>query len=193
MTKNQEVLKYLRERRSVTLPFLSDPGPSFDEIEELAQIATRVPDHGKLAPWRLIRYRGDDRAIIGEKLAAIWQSKNLNANEEQLEKERNQFLPAPITFGVLSSPKEHFKIPQSEQYLSAACVAFNLVHAANAMGYGAHWVTRWFAYDQDAATMLGATEGETFVGFVHIGTAQTRLEERSRPALEDVVSDWRAP
>jgi len=192
MSRIPELLDYLKTRRSVTLPFLAEPGPTSAEIEEMLTIATRVPDHGKLAPWRLVTYSGDDRALIGERLAEIAKRRNPAIEPEALENERRQFLPAPLTIGVLSSPKPHPKIPEFEQLLSAGCVAFNLVHAAYAMGYGAHWITRWFAYDTEAAAMLGAREGETFVGFIHIGTPQIRLEERDRPALGDVVSKWEA-
>lgn len=192
MSRSQELVDYLKTRRSVTLPFLQEPAPNAEELAEMLEIATRVPDHGKLAPFRLITYRGGARIKIGEQLAAIAQQRNPDADEAMLEKERNQFLPAPLTIGVLSTPVDHPKIPQLEQVLSAGNVAFNLVHAVFALGFGAHWVTRWFAYDEEAATMLGAKPGEQFVGFVHIGTPQTRLEERDRPDLRAIVSEWGA-
>ena len=185
-----QVRDYLKTRRSVTLPFLAEPGPDTNELEELLTIATRVPDHGKLAPWRLVTYSGEARQIAGERLAAIKKRRNPDIEDAALETERNQFLPAPITVGVISAPVDHPKIPEFEQLISAGCVALNLVHGANALGFGAHWVTRWFAYDDEASAMLGATDTEKFVAFVHIGTAQTRLEERDRPQLETVVSAW---
>lgn len=190
MPVNQALIDYLKTRRSVTLPFLAEPGPNAAELEEMLTMATRVPDHGKLAPWRLVVYSGEARAKVGQKLADLVKARDPNVGEDRLEIERKQFLPAPLTIGVVSSPKDHPKIPEFEQLISAGCVAFNLVHAANALGFGAHWITRWFCYDPDATRMLGAKEGERFVGFVHIGTAQTRLEERERPALENVVSTW---
>lgn len=182
---------YLKTRRSVTLPFLNDPGPSTGELEEMLTIAARVPDHGKLAPWRMIVYSGAARQSVGEKLARLVALREPDADAARLEKERSQFLPAPVTVGVLSTAAPHPKIPEFEQLISAGCVAFNLVHAANALGYAAHWVTRWFAYDREAAAMLGADEGEQFVGFVHIGTPDVRLEERERPKLEDIVRYWK--
>ena len=185
-----ELRDHLLTRRSVTLPFLEEPGPDAGQLADMLTMAVRVPDHGKLAPWRLITYAGPARERVGEKLAALVAEREPDATEERLEAERRRFLPAPLTVGVLSRAAEHPKIPEFEQLLSAGNVAFNLVHAANALGFGAQWVTRWFAYDAEAAQMLGAGEGERFVGFVHIGTPSRHLEERDRPALEDVVTAW---
>lgn len=190
MPRIPALVDYLKTRRSVTLPFLGEPGPSEAELNEMLTIATRVPDHGKLAPWRLIVYRGAARAKIGERLAEIAGKRNPEADAAMIEKERTQFLPAPLTIGVLSTAASHPKIPELEQVLSAGNVAFNLVHAAHALGFAAHWVTRWFSFDAAAAQMLGAEPGEQFVGFVHIGTPETQLEDRDRPVLAECVSEW---
>ena len=190
MSRNEELISYLKTRRSTPLPFLQNPGPSASELNEILTIGTRVPDHGKLSPWRLIIYQGDNRIKIGKELALIAKDNNLRLSDEEIEAEREQFLPAPLTIGVLSSPIKHFKVPQSEQVLSAGAVALNLLHGANALGYGAHWVSRWFSFDERAAIMLGAKEGEKFVGFIHIGTPSRRLEDRDRPDLKDVVTNW---
>ena len=185
-----ELRDHLLTRRSVTLPFLGEPGPDAAQLSEMLTMAVRVPDHGKLAPFRLITYAGPARERIGEKLAALVAEADPDASSERLEKERNQFLPAPLTVGVLSTAAPHPKIPEFEQLLAAGNVAFNLVHAAFALGFGAHWVTRWFAYDAAAAEMLGAKEGERFVGFVHIGTPTAHLDDRERPVLADIVTAW---
>lgn len=184
----EQLRDYLLARRSTTLPFLAEPGPSADELEQILSIATRVPDHGKLAPWRLITYAGAARQRAGDLVAEVFAKQNPEATPDQIADQRTQFLPAPLTVGVLSCSRPHPKIPEFEQLLSAGNVAFNLVHGAAAFGYGAHWVTRWFAYDKEAAALLGAREGERFVGFVHIGTPTAKLEDRDRPALGDVVT-----
>jgi nitroreductase len=190
MPANAALRDYLLKRRSVGPAFLREPGPSPEELETILTIGTRVPDHGKLAPWRLVIFEGDARARAGEVLAAIAKAKNPAFDEARLDIERRQFLPPPLTIGVLSSPKPSEKIPQFEQLLSAANVAFNLEHAAFALGYAAQWVTRWFAYDEEAAAALGAEPGERFVGFIQIGTPATAIEDRPRPPLETVVSRW---
>ncbi len=190
MAINSALREHLMTRRSVGLAFLKDPGPDEAALRDMLTIATRVPDHGKLTPWRLVLIAGDDRAKAGEKLAAIARQQNPGIDEAGLDIERQRFLPAPLTVGVLSTARSHPKIPEFEQLLSAGNVAFNLLNAAYAMGFAANWVTRWYAYDPDAAQMLGARYGERFVGFVSIGTPTASVEDRPRPDLGMVSSKW---
>ncbi|UYO00565.1 MAG: nitroreductase [Devosia sp.] len=193
MPVNVPLRDYLLTRRSVGLAFLREPGPSDEELATMLTIATRVPDHGKITPWRLVIFAGESRVKAGEALADLVRRRNPDASEADLEVERSRFLPAPLTVGVISRPQDHPKVPRLEQVLSAGNVAFNLSHAAFAMGYAASWVTRWYAFDAEAAGILGAKDGEQFVGFVHIGTAAAVMEDRPRPALEDVVTTWSSP
>ena len=190
MPANAVLRDYLLTRRSVGIGFLKEPGPTPDELAQILTIGTRVPDHGKITPWRLVVIEGAARLEAGEKLAEIAARNNPGLDEASLDIERGRFLPAPVTIGVISSPKEHPKVPEFEQLLSAGKVAFNLLHAAHALGFGASWVTRWYAFDAEAAAMLGARDGERFVGFVHIGTPTAAIEDRPRPALGDIVSRW---
>ena len=190
MPANPALRDYLLTRRSVGQAFLAEPGPTGDELQTLLTIATRVPDHGKLAPWRLVLLSGDARAAAGEKLAEIAKRKRPEIDEASLDAERRQFLPAPLVVGVISTAKPHVKIPEFEQLLSAGNVAFNLVHGAYALGYAATWVTRWYTFDKDAAAMLGAKDDEQFVGFVHIGTPSVSIEDRPRPDLAQIVTEW---
>ncbi|SMQ66038.1 Nitroreductase [Devosia lucknowensis] len=193
MPVNPAVRDYLLTRRSVGPAFLKEPGPNADELATMLTIATRVPDHGKLTPWRLVIIAGDDRRAAGDALAAIAAANNPALDEQGLDIERNRFLPMPLTIGIISSPKPSEKAPEMEQLLSAGNVAFNLVHAAHALGFAATWITRWFTFDDAAASMLGALPGERFVGFVHIGTPAIVPEDRPRPDLASVVTRWRAP
>ena len=193
MSENQAVIDYLLSRRSVGQAFLRDPGPSADQLSTMLTIATRVPDHGKLTPWRLVIFDGDARLSAGEVLARIALENNSELDAASLDIERQRFMPAPLTVGVISRPQPHPKVPEFEQVLSAGNVAFNLVHAAHAMGFAACWVTRWFTFDPVAAAALGAREGERFVGFVHIGTPTIVPEDRPRPDLDEIVDYWRAP
>ena len=193
MASNTALIDYLKTRRSIGIGFLNEPGPSPEELEAILTIGVRVPDHGKFAPWRLVIISGDDRAKAGEMLAEIARTNRPGLDEAGLDIERRQFLPAPLTIGVIFSPKPNPKAPEIEQLLSAGAVCLNLCHAAFAHGYAASWVTRWFAFDPAAEAMLGARGGERFVGFVHIGTPTTALEDRDRPRLEDIVSRWHPP
>jgi nitroreductase len=190
MPRNAAVVDYLKTRRSVGNGFLQEPGPTASELEEILTIATRVPDHGKFTPWRLVLFEGDARAAAGEKLAAIAKARRPELDEASLDIERNQFLPPPVTVGVLFSPKPNPKAPEVEQLLSAGNVCFNLVHAAFALGFAATWHSRWYAFDTEAQAVLGARGGERFVGFIHIGTPTMVPEDRPRPALADIVTRW---
>jgi nitroreductase len=190
MPVNAPLRDYLKTRRSVGIGFLKGPGPTPAELDEILTIGTRVPDHGKFVPWRLIVIEGDARARAGEKLAAIQKARNPALDEASLDNERRQFLPAPVTIGVLLSPRPNPKSPEIEQLLSAGNVCFNLSHAAFALGFAASWTNRWYGFDTEAQQMLGARGGERFVGFVHIGTPTTVIEDRDRPSLDKVVSRW---
>jgi nitroreductase len=190
MPRNTALLDYLKTRRSVGIAFLTDPGPGPAELEELLRIGTRVPDHGKFAPWRLVIIEGEARMEAGRRLAEIARRNRPDIDEESLDVERRQFLPAPLTIGVVFSPRPNPKAPELEQLLSAGNVCFNLCHAAFALGYAASWVTRWFGFDPAAQAMLGARGGERFVGFIHVGTASIQPEDRERPELHSLVTRW---
>lgn len=192
MPANSQLRDYLLNRRSVGIGFLAEPGPDRDELEQILRIGTRVPDHGKITPWRLVVIQGDHRAEAGEKLAQLIAQRTPGIDEASLDIERKRFLPAPLSIGVLSAPQDHPKVPEFEQLLSAGNVAFNLLHGAHALGFAASWVTRWYAFDDEAAATLGARPGERFVGFVHIGTPTAVIEDRPRPDLAAVVTYWGA-
>jgi nitroreductase len=190
MPVNETLRDYLLTRRSVGIAFLAEPGPDAKELETLLTIATRVPDHGKIAPWRLVLISGDARRAAGERLAGIAARNDPGLDEASLDVERHRFLPAPLTIVVISAPQPHPKVPEVEQLLSAGNVAFNLLHGAHALGFAASWTTRWYAFDRQAAAVLGARPGETIVGFIHIGTPKAVMEDRPRPTLDQVVSHW---
>lgn len=190
MTVNAPLRDYLRTRRSVGIGFLRDPGPTPEELDEIITMGVRVPDHGKFVPWRLVVYSGEARARAGQRLADIARRNRPELDEAGLDIERRQFLPAPVTIGVVFSPRPNPKAPEIEQLLSAGAVCFNLCNAAFAMGFAASWVTRWFAFDPEAQQALGARAGERFVGFIHIGTPSTVIEDRERPDISSIVTHW---
>jgi nitroreductase len=184
-------LEVLNQRRSVPSRQLGEPGPDDAQLRELLGAAIRVPDHGKLAPWRLLVIRGDARARLGTALAAMHLRHEPDAPPAVIEKDRDRFNFAPLIVAVIARIEaDHPKIPAQEQLLSAGCVAYNLLLGAQALGFGAQWLTGWAAYDREAATLLGLAENERIVSFVHIGTAREPAPERTRPALESVVSEW---
>lgn len=188
MYEQIKLLDYLATRRSVPAFQMCEPGPSRGELEDILKLAVRVPDHGKLAPWRFIVYRGDKRAEIGEALLAMALQKRPDLSDEMVAVERSRFTRAPVVIAVVSTAGPHVKVPEWEQVMSAGAVCLNLLMAANAHGYVANWLTEWFAFDEDAFPLLGIQAGERVAGFIHIGSTTFPITERPRPALDDVVS-----
>ncbi len=187
---NEPVVDFLRARKSSLLPTLGEPGPSEDALARMFEIASRVPDHGNLSPWRFIVYSGEARHRVGERFAAMMERRHGPLDPVSRKKELVRFARAPLVIGVVSSPKDDPKIPEWEQFLSAGAAALNLVHAAIALGFGANWVTGWFSDDEEAARMLGAGPGERFAGFVHVGSITGETPERPRPDWRALVSVW---
>lgn len=183
-----ETLELLQARRSVAPALLGDPGPSEAEIETLLRIASRVPDHGRLAPWRFIVLQGAARERIGEAIAAAYGADNPGCGPERIEVERKRLAHAPLVIAVVSRSGPHVKIPEWEQVLSAGAAAMTLVIAANAMGYATSWLTEWFGFDRRVLDALGLSPTERLAGFVHVGRAQQAPVERARPDLADIVT-----
>jgi nitroreductase len=185
-----EALDLLKTRRSVKAAELTGPGPSVAEIDTILTIGARVPDHGKLRPWRFIIFEGDARLAAGEKIAAAFAAKYPDATGEQVDKERQRLARAPLVIAVVSRAGEHQKIPEWEQILSAGAAAMSLVFAAHALGYAANWITEWYAYDRRVLDAFGVGAQERLAGFVHIGRARGPAEDRDRPALSEVVTRY---
>jgi nitroreductase len=184
-------LDFLDQRRSVPARQLGEPGPDAAQLERLLQAAVRVPDHGKLVPWRLLAIRGDARARLGRSLAGIHAQQEPDVAPSVLDKDRERFNFAPLIVTVIARIEaDHPKIPAQEQLLSAGCVAYNLLLGAQALGFGAQWLTGWAAYDGEVARLLGLGANERVVAFVHVGTAKEPAPERARPAIADVWSEW---
>lgn len=183
------MLALLATRRSVKPDRLLAPGPKPEEIETMLTIASRVPDHKKLAPWRFIVLEGEARARLGEVIAqACIAEEKEPPSEVRLAMERGRLLRAPLVIAVVSRVTPHRSAPEWEQILSAGAACFNLCLAANAMGYGTSWITEWIAYNARVRAALGLAETERIAGFVYIGTPAERPEERDRPALSDIVT-----
>jgi len=183
-----DALELLKTRRSIKPIELNGPGPSPAELETLLTVASRVPDHGKLVPWRFIIFEGEARLAAGAAIVAAFRSKYPEAKPEQAEAERRRLARAPLVIAVVSRAGPHVKIPEWEQVLSAGAAAMNLVLAAHALGYGASWITEWYAYDRNVLAALGLKENERIAGFVHIGRPSDKPEDRPRPPLAEIAT-----
>jgi nitroreductase len=186
--KPTEAIELLKTRRSPRIPDLAEPGPDEAELETLLTVASRVPDHGKLAPWRFLVLRKERRGALVDALAACFRADHPQATPDQIEKERSRYADTPLIVGVISRAAPHPKIPEWEQVLSAGAACMNLVNAAHAMGFGANWVTGWVAYDRSCLDLLGVGANEKVAGIIHIGTPAAALEDRPRPKLDDIVT-----
>lgn len=188
-----DFIDQLLTRRSVAIPALREPAPSAAELDALLAAASRVPDHGKLAPWRFVIYRPDVGRALGEALAALLERREGPLSEVRRDAEWKRFARSPMVIGVVSTAAPHVKIPEWEQVLSAGAATMTLVHAAHALGFAANWVTEWVAYDDEAKAILGIRPDEKVAGFVHIGTPGDVPADRPRPALADIVREAALP
>jgi nitroreductase len=185
--ESAETLALMARRRSTKVAHLTDPGPSSDEIHTLVRLAARVPDHGKLGPWRFVVIADQARVRAGEAIAAAIVQ---DADTVRLESARALFLRSPACVMVVSTAAAHPKIPEWEQQLSSGAVCFALLIAAHALGYAGCWITEWPAYDARARAALGLSENERVAGFVHLGTSRERPTERVRADVGARISRY---
>lgn len=186
LTPHPEVLEFLAARRSHSALSLAAPGPNAAELAELLRLAARAPDHGKLAPWRFVVLEGEGKARFTQALEELARSRD----DERLVAKLGKLRAPPLGVAVVSSPKPG-AIPEWEQRLSAANVCYGLLIGALAMGYGANWITDWYAYDPQAGAILGLAPGEQVAGFIFIGTSQETPRERERPEPSTITTHWR--
>ena len=181
-----DVLAFLARRRSASAMALTSPGPSDAELTDLLRLAVRVPDHGKLAPWRFIILRGPAKDAFAEKITALADSQ---ANPAKANAALRKLTRPPLCVAVISRyiPGE---IPEWEQRQSASAVCTQLLLAAPAMGYGANWITDWYSYDPRALEILGLHIGEQVAGYLYLGTTAEQPQERPRPDVAAITTEW---
>ncbi|SEW02425.1 nitroreductase [Luteibacter sp. 329MFSha] len=188
MTLND--LAFLDSRRSVPSRQLGEPAPDDATLRRLLESALRVPDHGKLAPFRIRILRGEAKLAFGRKLAKLAADANPDMSDAKRDKEQRRYEHAPLVLVVTTKIDGDSKVPALEQDLAAGCVAYNILLGAQALGFGAQWLTGWAAYDRDVAKLLGMKKSEHVIGFIHVGTPTMDAPERERPSYDDIVSVW---
>ena len=184
-------LALLQSRRSGRPRDLVAPGPDAAQLREILSLAMRVPDHGKLHPWRFVHVPQDERPAFAALLDKAYRADNPAPGRLELEANARFAHQAPELIVALFSPTEGHKIPVWEQQLSCGAACFNLELAALAKGYAAGWVTGWAAYSETVLAAFGAPH-ELIAGFLFLGTPAAALEERLRPDYDEVVSVWRS-
>ena len=181
-------LETLLKRRSVVAKNLSDPGPDHDELTSLLTAGIRVPDHGKIGPWRLQVLKKPAQARLGDVFAERFRVLHQDASDDQVEFERLRPQRAPVLIVVSSRVDRARQVPEIEQLMSCGAVCQNLLNASVLLGYAAQWLTEWPAFDEAVKSALSVPEDQHLIGFIYIGTAVEPPNERPRPGLDDVVS-----
>jgi nitroreductase len=187
-----DTIAMLKRRRSVPPPMMTGPGPAGEELATILTIASRVPDHGKLTPWRFLIFEGSARERAGRIALDLRLADKPDLDEAGRAEELRRFSRAPLVVAVVSRAAPHFKVPEWEQVLSAGAVCMNMIVAARALGFSATWLTGWMAYDVRFRAAIGLAEHERIAGFIHIGRAATAIEDRPRPPLEAIVTSFPA-
>lgn len=182
-----KTLDLLLSRRSGSAKAMTGPGPSPEELDAILKASARVPDHGKLAPWRFIVFEGDARVRFGQILVeALAETEKMS--DERSASEAARLMRAPVVVAVISRTREAIPIPEWEQILSAGAVCQTMLIAAHALGYVANWLTEWYAYHPGVKERLGLKPGERIAGFIYIGKSAVELEERVRPDLTKIIT-----
>ena len=187
--RDQRPIDLLLSRRSVLANLMDGPGPDADDLRSILEAGMRVPDHGRLTPWRFVVIRGEARHALGEVIAKAFRRDNPEAEEKRVGLERKRLARAPVVVAVISQVLKEHKIPEWEQVLSAGAACQNMLVGALSLGYAAQWLTEWYAYEPLLCEALGLTGDDRIAGFLYIGNAEAP-GERARPAFEDVVSEW---
>lgn len=189
-TPAPQTLDLLLTRKSGSPKAMTGPGPDADQLRTILTAASRVPDHGKLTPWRFITFRGEARGRFGAELARLFKAANPDAIPEILAAEARRFERAPVVVAVVSRAEGNPKVPEWEQQMSAGAACTMMLLAAHALGFTPAWYTEWPAYDARVKEVLGLSEKERIAGFIYIGMPANPLEDRPRPALETIVTAW---
>lgn len=185
-------IELITTRRSVVAAKMSEPGPSDDQLKTIIEAGLRVPDHGRVGPWRIQIVRKEAQGRLGELYAKLFKHDNPDAPGDLIEFNRERPLRAPIMLAITfhPDPEVYVKVPRTEQILSCGALCQNLLNGAHALGYVAQWLTEWPAYHAEVKKALGHDADTEIVGFVFIGSASEAPEERQRVGAETVVSEW---
>jgi nitroreductase len=187
VTAEPRLLDWLARRRSSAAQTLGAPGPSAAQLADIIAVGARAPDHGKLSPWRFLVIEPGPKAALVERLKAVAEGQ---PNPDQARAKLAKLAAAPVTVAVISRPVQSPKVPEWEQVLSSGAVCTLMLVAAGAMGFGANWITDWYAYDAEAQAILGLTGEERVAGYIMLGTAREAPLERERPDAAALSTRW---
>lgn len=190
--KSAEIREFLALRRSSSKRALTSPGPNTEELNAILNVAMRVPDHRRVAPWRFIVFTGEERDAFNQAAVEIQKSEMPEATENMLAETAITLSRAPVVVGVVFSPNKSHKTPVWEQTLSTGALCHNLLCAANASGWAGAWLTEWVCYSAGIADLLSLAPHERLAGLIYFGTPSTDPQERMRPQLDEArLTYWK--
>lgn len=190
-TSSSPVLHALATRRSAKLTALRAPGPDSEQLRTILTIASRVPDHGKLVPWRFIVIEGERRRALSEFIGQVFDEEHPAAEASLRTEARARVTYAPLVIAVVFCPRpDNPKVPVWEQELTAGAACMNALHAAKALGFAAVWLTEWYAFHPRVLAHLGLSPSEKLAGFIHIGTDPDPREDRPRPDVAALTTRY---
>ena len=181
-----EVVAFLAKRRSASAMALAEPGPDDAQLADILRLAVRVPDHGKLAPWRFVILKGAAKDVFAERVTELADSQ---VNPTKAKAALRKLTRPPVAVAVISRFIEG-EIPEWEQRQSASAVCHQMLLAASALGWGANWITDWYSYDPRAIAILGLAVDEQVAGFLYLGTTTEQPQERVRPDVAAITTEW---
>lgn len=185
-----DTIELLHQRRSVKAAEMIEPAPNELQLSSILQAAHRVPDHGKIGPWRFIVFKGDARGHFGQTLKNIYCAKNPDATLKLIKHQEDLLLRAPLVIAVIASFDLEHKVPEWEQTLAVGAVCQNLLVATHSLGFVGQWLTEWYSYSDEVSQALGLTPNERVAGFMYLGSASQKPAERVRPDLNERISYW---
>lgn len=185
-----ETLELLLKRRSVKAKDMVEPGPDDQTLRTILKAAARVPDHGKLAPWRFVLFEGKARARFGDVLARVAKDNHPEMDDDTAAAQAALMTRAPTVVAVVFSPSDKKPIPEWEQVLSCGAVCQNLLVATHASGFVGQWLTGWPTYDEQVAKAMGLKSHEKVAAYIYIGSQAEAPDERPRPELDLLITRW---
>ena len=191
-TIHKTPIELITTRRSVVAANMTDPGPNDEDLDTIIAAGVRVPDHGRVGPWRIQVIRKEAQAKLGELYGKLFKEDNPDAPDDLVDFNRQRPSRSPILLAITfhPDPERYVKVPNSEQILSCGALCQNILNGAHALGYVAQWITEWPAYHAEVKKALGHDPATEIVGFIHIGSATEAPQERKRVGAESVVSEW---
>lgn len=186
-----DAIEVLLSRRSVKTRDMTGPGPDAAALATILAAGRRVPDHGKLAPWRFFVFTGAARGAFGEVIRQAWLAEESVPSEAVAAQLAGLPLEAPVLVVLASTPSDARPIPLWEQQLSAGAAGMAMLTAAHMLGHVGQWITGWPAYSRGVHAALGLGEGDRIAGLLFFGDAAREPSERPRPEADEVVRFFR--